>query len=176
MSNVKSQHVWQEIVLFTAFGLYIIILLVLLFGKASSTQSVNLIPFHTITDYFSRERPLGLSNVIGNVLLFIPLGVFLSLFTRSKKLWLTVLSIALISASAEVLQYSIHIGAADIDDVILNIMGGLVGIALYHGLHKAFKEKTRWAIGLISLGVGILFLFIVICLWTGVFGIRIRII
>lgn len=175
MSNVKRQYVWQEIILFTAFGLYIIILLVLLFGKASSTQSVNLIPFHTITDYFSNERPLGLSNVIGNVLLFIPMGVYLSLFTRSRKFWLTVLSIALISISAEVFQYSIHVGAADIDDVILNIMGGLVGIALYHGLHKVFGEKTRLAIGVTALGVGILFLLIVICLWTGIFGIRIRI-
>lgn len=115
-----------------------------------------------------------MSNIIGNIILLIPMGVYIALFSRHT-FWRTVLSVALISLSAEVLQYSMQVGAADIDDVILNTLGGMLGIALHHGLHMVFREKTRLAIGLISLGAGILFVIITICLWIGVFGIRIRI-
>ncbi|MEA5145860.1 MAG: VanZ family protein, partial [Candidatus Limiplasma sp.] len=106
MTSDKHPRMWQEIVLFMAFGLYLIIFLVLLFFKASASQSINLIPFHTISDYLSHGRPLGFSNIIGNIILLIPMGVYIALFSRPHTFWRTVLSVALISLSAEVLQYS----------------------------------------------------------------------
>ena len=173
--NQENNRVWHRLILFGVLGLYIIILLVLLFGKASSTSTINLVPFHTIADYLSHDKPLGISNVIGNVFLFIPMGVYLALFRPNKKWMGSLLYILLTSVAAEVAQYALQVGAADIDDVILNGIGGLLGIVLYQVLKRIFKQKVIHAVEIISLVAGILFLFVAVSLWTGIFGVYIRI-
>ncbi len=173
--NQENNQVWHRLILYGVLGLYIIILLILLFGKASSMRTINLVPFHTIADYLSHDKPLGISNVIGNVVLFIPMGVYLALFRPNKKQMGSLLYILLASAAIEVTQYILQVGAADIDDVILNGIGGLLGIALYQFLKRIFKQKVRHAVEIISLITGILFLIVAVGLWTGIFDVYIRI-
>lgn len=71
-------------------------------------------------------------NVIGNVLVFIPLGIFLpKLFLRlSKVLPVTVLSLEL-SLIIEVTQLVTRIGSFDVDDLFLNTIGGILGYLIY---------------------------------------------
>jgi len=50
----------------------------------------------------------------------------------------------------EIIQYIFKVGATDIDDVILNGIGGLIGIIIYKILELIFKGKTRRAIEIIA--------------------------
>lgn len=68
-------------------------------------------------------------NLAGNIVLFIPLSFFLYSFgvTRRKK----IVAIALVTtAGIEAIQLFFHIGVPDIDDVLLNMTGAVLGILL----------------------------------------------
>lgn len=147
----KYHRILHNFLLYSVFIFYIVILFALLFMNRRSFSSINIVPFHSIITYLSSDdillRSFALSNVLGNIVLFIPLGVYLTLFNRDKRLYKNVLWIILISSSAESLQYIFKIGACDIDDVILNSLGGFIGIAAYRTLLLIFKDvhKVKYA-------------------------------
>lgn len=60
--------------------IYTFLLLVLVFMKGSN-QGINLIPFDFVREYILKKEPLGFSNIIGNILMFVPFGIFF----RNKK-------------------------------------------------------------------------------------------
>lgn len=75
---------------------------------------------------------IAIRNLLGNVLLFIPLGYFLPrLFPSIRRLWRTVLSVVLIISTIELLQALLMVGACDIDDLILNTLGATLGYGIY---------------------------------------------
>lgn len=174
-SKKTGNIIFHNILLYAVFGVYIFILLAFLFFKASSLQAVNLVPFHSITDYLFNDGTLSLGNVLGNVVLFLPPGIYLTLFNRTKKITINTLWIVLISVAVEILQYVMRVGVTDIDDVLLNGLGGFLGIIIFKIIYKIFKNKTRYVIEIASLIVGFTFLTLMACLSLGVFGFKIRI-
>ncbi|MFF2907245.1 MULTISPECIES: VanZ family protein [Bacillales] len=107
-----------------------------------SMRSVNLIPYNIITTYFSDDS-IGLkrllANTLGNIALFIPLGVFVS-YTGVMRSFRFKIGILLTTAvSFEIIQYVLALGSSDIDDVLLNLLGGMLGIAVY----KRIERRTR---------------------------------
>ena len=73
-------------------------------------------------------------NVIGNILLFIPFGYFVSKFTNTKKLLHIFLVTIITSITVELMQ--VQIGRSfDIDDIMLNVIGGIVGYFCYISAH-----------------------------------------
>ena len=154
MKNQKQ--ILLNILLYSVFAFYLVILFGLLFMKAHSFSSINIVPFHSIGSYlFSDDkllRAFAFSNVVGNIVLFVPLGVYLPLFIREKSILKNVLWIILISALVEILQFVFRVGASDIDDVILNGLGGFIGIIAYKILLKMFVDfsKVKFAVTLIA--------------------------
>ena len=65
-----------------------------------------------------------LSNLLGNIVLFIPLGVYVTLFTQGKTIWENTALILFVSVLVETLQSTFKFGIGDVDDVILNTVGG----------------------------------------------------
>ena len=134
------------------FAAYCAVMLWLLFGRPGYTEGipylqqmkVNLIPFRTLRLFFrllSHRRPhLVLSaviNLVGNVAMFIPLGLFLPVvFTKLRKMWKTVLYAALMISIVELLQLLTLVGSCDIDDLILNLIGTIAGYGLYKLIGK----------------------------------------
>lgn len=168
----KNNGVFQSILLYTIFVFYLIIFLsIIIFKYVSPSElinadraifrSVNLIPLHTIKGYllgtFEVSRSTSLKNVFGNIILFIPLGIYLQLFTKHKKILANLLGVFVISLSFEVVQYIFAIGASDIDDILLNCMGGLIGILLYKLMITLIKDdnKVRTTITIFSSIIGI---------------------
>jgi glycopeptide antibiotics resistance protein len=135
-----------------------------------SFQSVNLIPFYTIVNYMFNDNLListfALSNILGNVLLFVPLGIYVTLLNRNKSILVNTLLVTLCSVLVEVAQYALAVGSADIDDVIVNTIGGLIGVLLYRVIISLFKEKTRLAIAIIA-PIGGIFAFVVLTIVNG---------
>ena len=130
------------------FAAYCALMLWLLFGRAgyvdgipySQQMKANLIPFRTLKLFFrllSHHRPAlvraAIINLAGNVIMFIPLGLFLPLvFPKLRKVWRTLLCVALIISTVELAQLFTLVGSCDIDDLILNLCGASLGYLLYH--------------------------------------------
>lgn len=154
------------------FALYLAFLLkLLLFSRApGSERSINLIPFASIAEYAFSHSPgtgrVAFANVVGNILVFAPLGVYVSWLRHRAVAWLTILTVASVSVAVEVLQGVFAVGASDIDDGILNCVGGIVGILIYRLLYVILCKQSRVrsamaVLSLLSLPVGCYFLFVI---------------
>ncbi|PMC37409.1 VanZ family protein [Bacillus sp. UMB0899] len=134
----------KKSILYICFLSYLSLLLYLLFFSAYR-QSVegeiayNLIPFKTIEAYFLSFDGFTLTDpFIGNILAFLPLGVFLPwLFRRMDSFRRVVLGSFLLSMSVEVLQLLFRVGAFDVDDLLLNTLGGGFGFCLFWVVKKS---------------------------------------
>ncbi len=100
----------------------------------------NLIPFRTITLFLRCLTPpcrprlirAAITNLLGNVLLFIPLGLLPPLlWSWAGTLWKTLLLAAGTVTIVELLQMLLLVGACDVDDLILNVTGAAIGYGLY---------------------------------------------
>ncbi|MCL6573623.1 MAG: VanZ family protein [Bacillus sp. (in: Bacteria)] len=113
--------------------LYTIGLLILLFLRPNNQDynTMNLIPFSTISFYLSGEVNwlISLYNLAANIGLFILYGIFLRVINYSP-FTLLVLPVLVISF-IEVLQFLTHRGLLDIDDLILNLLGVFFGYLFY---------------------------------------------
>jgi glycopeptide antibiotics resistance protein len=117
------------IVAWAVLLLYISLLLFLTLAPPlrPTADRINLIPLQSILAGLRRGGWQLYVNIIGNVLAFVPLGVLLPGILRRHS-WLVVASIAaLVSAAIEVLQWTLGLRVADIDDVLLNTLGALAG-------------------------------------------------
>lgn len=103
-------------------------------------RSVNLIPF---SEYFSSTGKIDLSEIVLNVIIFIPLGVYTGVLFNRWKLSGKLFFFFLISFLFEGLQYVISIGAFDLTDIITNVLGGVLGLIIYIAVEKIFSNKVR---------------------------------
>ena len=91
---------------------------------------VNLVPFRLLTDYESKRDML--INIIGNFAMFIPTGVMVPLIYKSRNTLLRAVGVGvLLSLIIELIQLPFAVRASDIDDLILNTAGCLLGYGLY---------------------------------------------
>ncbi|KWX70554.1 VanZ family protein [Paenibacillus jilunlii] len=125
-------------------------------SQRTIVRSINLIPFNSIMEYlFSSSaaiKKFSFANVVGNIEIFIPLGTYLTLFKKDKRAITNLLFIFIVSLFVEMTQGLLGIGAADVDDIILNCMGGLVGIIGYKFLLLILRneKKVRAVITILS--------------------------
>lgn len=111
----------------------------LLFEAATAWPfRVNLIPFVNLTDYETRSSML--LNVIGNSAMFIPTGIITPLIYKRKFLG-TILTGFLISLTIELIQLPFAVRCSDVDDLILNTLGCLVGYMVYAFVRYLRKAK-----------------------------------
>jgi glycopeptide antibiotics resistance protein len=131
------------------------------------SRSYNLIPFKTILEFMGENslvsRSYAASNILGNIILFIPCGVYLRAMPKQGRFAKSLLMMILVTVAIESIQFAFGLGACDIDDVILNSVGGAIGIAGYALLGKALGEESRakTAVSAVSLvlGVPVIFLY-----------------
>lgn len=108
----------------------------------------NIIPFKTITEMLQYGiTTTSIAQILGNVLMSVPFGVFIMLFLRSPKWWnMLLLSISLtlaIELSQMFIGFAINnmYRTVDIDDIILNTIGTYVGYAFYKILPSKIKQE-----------------------------------
>lgn len=118
------------------------------FGDLDHLRSINLIPF---AGSRLANGEIDIREIIDNVLVFIPYGVFVCMLMGKKNVALDILPIFVTSLAIEVLQFIFAIGATDITDLLGNVTGGIIGIGIFFGFSKIFKEKTYAVINTISL-------------------------
>jgi glycopeptide antibiotics resistance protein len=98
--------------------------------------SHNLIPFDTIRTYIFNLHSYNFNtwfyNTFGVLLVFIPLGFLLPVvFVKMRSLRNIILTSICVSVFIEAMQYIVTLGVFDIDDIILNSLGTVLGFLLY---------------------------------------------
>lgn len=78
--------------------------------------------------------------LLGNIFWFIPMGIVLG---KRFGFFTTVLLAGLISFSIEVLQWLFNNGVSDIDDIIFNIAGAIIGYWLIYFFYKRIKQADK---------------------------------
>lgn len=107
----------------------------------SSGFHYNFQPFKEISRYIVYRKQIGFwsvtLNLLGNIVAFLPMGVFFPLIFDSKmKGFSTILISFEISVLVELIQLLSKVGSCDVDDVILNTLGSIIGCILYYIVKK----------------------------------------
>ena len=125
------------------FLIYCAVMLWLLFGQRIGDRvtvgSVNLVPFETLKlyrDLLSNDSKNlvrhAFINLVGNVVLFVPFGWFLPrIWNKFRGFFLVLLVVFIAVILVETLQYFTGLGSCDVDDLILNVPGAMLGYVVW---------------------------------------------
>lgn len=146
--NGKKFVLYEEL-LKLFFIVYILCLFQIVTAQDISFGGINIIPFKEIFRYEAGTY-LFYKNILGNVLLFLPFGFFVAYFVKVDKPFVMILLSLLVSLSIETTQLAIG-RVFDVDDVILNVLGGFLGFTLYKFFIQIFPErfKRTWVLNII---------------------------
>lgn len=116
----------------------------------SSDYRYNLKPLSEIKRFWHMRYTYGwqitLTNLAGNVICFMPFG-FLIPFVSTKKSFHNIVSVTILAACfsicVEAAQLILKVGACDIDDVILNTIGGFLGYFIFKILDLIFHISAK---------------------------------
>ena len=107
----------------------------------------NLVPFKTIMNYLQNighiRFDVWIYNLAGNIVAFMPLGFLLPLAFKRFKAMKTCAAAFIFILTAEVLQLVSRRGVFDVDDILLNILGSIIGYGIYKILFIIFKAGGK---------------------------------
>lgn len=137
------------------FILYLIALTYFLFfaesfGRVPGAQTdyaYNLMPFREIRRFWKYRELLGFRavflNLFGNVLGFVPFGFILPVVSRRGRKWKNAVLIGFgFSLCIELTQLIFKIGSFDVDDILLNTTGSVLGFLAYRWVQKIRVRRT----------------------------------
>lgn len=140
------------------FYLYIIVLIYYLFfseryGRENVMKEYhyNLEFFKEIKRFIRYRHQLGyetfIVNIFGNIAAFVPFGFILPLLeSKYRRLIYTTFLSFIFSLCAEALQLFLKVGIFDVDDIMMNTLGGILGylsFLLLFGIYQTFHRKKR---------------------------------
>lgn len=105
--------------------------------RLSTGRSINMIPFHTVRTFLRHFSPgVFMVNIVGNVVMFMPWGFGLPFLWKRRQSFLSAAFFSLLlPLFIETVQ--LFIGrSVDIDDIILNFAGGMLGACCYFLIRK----------------------------------------
>ena len=132
----------------------------------SMERTISIIPFKSLLDMINNNISVTriLENILGNIAIFIPFGLLLPIVQKDKSKKIILYGL-ITSALIEIIQYVFALGSSDIDDLMLNTLGTVIGYLLYKIIHKKARADTLTAISIIVLvtvlggfALGILFI------------------
>lgn len=151
---IKRFRKWGKVL----FVLYILFLLYFLifsewYGRTGVMEEYhyNLVPFQEIKRFWNYRDQLGLSafmNLFGNVVIFMPLGFLGAMASRHRSFIRTSLDGFLLSLVVEVFQLIAMVGRFDVDDLMLNTLGtmlGFVSFIICNTIRRIYGTKRKRA-------------------------------
>lgn len=139
--NKKPLILYKEL-LYLISIIYIMCLFYVVTFQDVSWSTSNFTLFKEMFRYEFGTK-LFFHNVIGNMLMFIPFGFLISYFLKLEKPYSIIILSFITSFTIEVTQLLIG-RVFDIDDIILNVIGGLIGFLLFYILGKIEKHLPNW--------------------------------
>ena len=151
--KIQSKKRWTKAG-WLLFYLYIILLSYFLFFSEhygrdyiSSGYRYNLVLFKEIKRFIEYRQLLGTEsfvvNIIGNILAFAPFGFMLPLLNNKYRKFFAIIFLSILfSFSVELVQMLLKVGIFDVDDILLNTIGGIIGYWSYL-MVSALVRKLR---------------------------------
>jgi glycopeptide antibiotics resistance protein len=134
-----------RVLLFLLFALYLVLLAWIVVWKlevphigGGELRQIKLVPFAPSACDGASE----LSEVVANVLLFLPFGLYLGLLAPTWPSWKTAGTVAGASLALEVAQYVLAVGSSDVTDLITNTTGALAGLGLLVLARRRLGART----------------------------------
>ncbi len=103
---------------------------------AGDVYRYNLRPFSEIGRYFKYMDSIGYEffflNILGNVIAFVPYGILLPIMMKHFRSFVSILINGLLfTVCIETVQLMFRVGSFDVDDIIMNISGIIIGYFIY---------------------------------------------
>ena len=141
--NSSEKFVFYKEFFNMLFIIYALILFQLLTNtEMNASSGINIVPFTEILRYEIGSNQFYL-NVIGNIFVFLPFGYFVSSYIKATRVSHILLVTLITSFTIEFVQH--YIGRSfDIDDILLNVVGSIVGFLLYIGFTAIKKHLPKF--------------------------------
>ena len=132
----RRQKVARVIII---LSIAMIIWITLLTRKTYSSQ-IDLIPFHFV--FVAREHTHILRAAFMNIVLYIPFGYGMAEYVSVKRNKRTIIIIyaAVLSSSTEIFQYLLALGYTEVDDIVLNTFGTMIGMFVQKWMNKILPK------------------------------------
>ena len=156
MNTKKEQFRTLGKILFVVYILFILYFLIFSdwYGRNQVLENYhyNLIPFQEIRRFWEYRARLGVwsvVNLLGNVLVFVPFGFFEPMASKHRSFLGTVADGIFLSMVVEVFQLVTKVGRFDVDDLMLNTLGAVIGYLVFlicnaiRRMYGAKRKKTR---------------------------------
>lgn len=141
---------WRTGLEVAIFGSLIGIFALTLGAFATGGQGeVNLVPFQSLVDAMSLGEfwiGIALVDLGANFILYVPLGLFVAPRFPALSIWAWMLLVWTLSASIEIVQGAVLNRSADITDVVMNSLGGIVGFALARIIQRLARGRQARAL------------------------------
>ncbi|MDR1018451.1 MAG: VanZ family protein [Lachnospiraceae bacterium] len=153
MTNKKRKHIriWGKF-LFVIYLVFLVYFLIFSdwYGRSGVPIGLkyNIVPFNEIKRYWNLAKAgqlyLFIKNVAGNILIFVPFGIFVTMGSKYRNFFKTTFLGIGFSLIIEIFQLITEVGCFDVDDIILNTIGVILGFIIYEVFHEVkIKKKTR---------------------------------
>ncbi len=117
-----------------------------IYRKALQDGEYDLMPFWSYRAIMDGKEQLLAENVM-NVVVFVPVGVLFGLAMRRRNVWAALLFGAGLSVGIEVLQFVFKKGFTEVDDVMHNTLGGLIGFGVYSMARYGYERICKRSVG-----------------------------
>jgi len=160
---MKSKKITLILMIFYLIALIWVIIFKLEFSikELPQIRNINLIPFNQPAIVNGKA---DISEIILNVLAFIPYGLFIHILMDEKSILKKLLIIFATSFIFELIQYIFAIGASDITDIISNTSGGIIGVVVSMFMEKLLRENWIKYINIVSTVCAIILTAIIVIL------------
>lgn len=105
-----------------------------------SERRFNVVPFK---EFFTPGYEVDWGGTIANVIIFIPLGVYVGVLFRLWSFTGKIIFCFMTSLVIEAIQFTLAVGAFDITDIVTNTFGGVVGLILFKVIAGISGNATR---------------------------------
>ena len=116
----------------------------------SEEYRYNLELFREIKRFIIYREQLGsfavFANLAGNILIFAPYGFFISMASRSRGFFKTLFFSMGLSLCVEIVQLFTRVGSFDVDDILLNTIGGVAGYIIFlicNAMRRNYYARNR---------------------------------
>ena len=141
-------------VLFVLYIIFVFYFLLIseIYGRTGEMQEYhyNLILFKEIKRFWNYRNQLGIfataTNLLGNVLIFLPFGFFMAMASKYRSFLFFVIYSFALSLTIELSQLFMKVGCFDVDDLLLNTIGGMIGFLAFsicNVMRRNYAKKKR---------------------------------
>ena len=130
LKNNRERIVFYKEFLMILGVVYMFLLFSLLTnGEIDNGSTYNIVPFKEMFRYTLGSK-MFYYQIVGNIIVFLIFGLIISEYIKPKKIYPILWTTIIVSITVELVQFKIG-RCFDIDDILLNIVGGILGYIIY---------------------------------------------